>query len=174
MLQREEQFKVQLAGLEKDLLEALATSSGDLLENQVLIDSLTATKVKSAEISIALKESADASEEIDRQREAYRPFGRDASKIFFLVQSLQKTDHMYQFSLASFLMMFQYTLKGIYLLSLSFLFLFFFFPLFLSLYLSISYIYICIERCDNKIVVSRGKSGVINPSLRKKSFIFRE
>ena len=111
MLQREEQFKVQLAGLEKDLLQALATSSGNLLENQILIDSLTATKVKSAEITLALKESADASEEIDKQREGYRPFGHNASKLFFLVQSLQKTDHMYQFSLSSFMALFELSLK---------------------------------------------------------------
>jgi hypothetical protein len=52
----QEDFKVQLAGLEKQLLEALATSEGDILENTALIESLTRTKSKSAEIAAALQE----------------------------------------------------------------------------------------------------------------------
>ncbi len=56
----QEDFKVQLAALEKGLLEALATSEGDILENTGLIEGLTRTKSKSAEIAAALQEVAAA------------------------------------------------------------------------------------------------------------------
>jgi len=52
MLRREEDFKVQLAGLEKDLLQALATAEGNLLENVTLIETLSRTKEKAAEIEV--------------------------------------------------------------------------------------------------------------------------
>ncbi|KAH8059565.1 dynein light chain binding protein [Aureococcus anophagefferens] len=51
MLKQEEDYKIKLAGLETDLLEALATAEGDLLENALLIESLTRTKEASREIS---------------------------------------------------------------------------------------------------------------------------
>ena len=110
MLRREEDFKVQLASMEKDLLQTLATAEGNLLENTELIESLSATKAKSAEIEDALKQSAEASIKLDEQREVYRDLAHDGSKLFFLVKSLQSVSHMYQFSLASFLSLFGLTL----------------------------------------------------------------
>lgn len=110
MLQKEENFKVQLAGLEKELLQALATAEGNLLENTSLIESLTATKVKAAEIEDALVQSAEASVKLDEQREVYRTFALNGSKLFFLVKSLQTINHMYQFSLSSFIHLFKLTL----------------------------------------------------------------
>ena len=59
---------MQLAGLERELLEALATAEGDLLENTALIASLTKTKTKAAEIEQALAQSASASQQLDTQR----------------------------------------------------------------------------------------------------------
>jgi dynein heavy chain 2 len=112
MLQREESFKVQLASLEKELLEALATAEGNLLENSVLIESLTRTKEKAAEIEDALLKSADASLKLDQQREVYRPFAKTGSMLFFAVRSLQSVSHMYQFSLGSFLNLFNESLKA--------------------------------------------------------------
>jgi hypothetical protein len=50
MLRQEEDFKVQLAGLEKDLLEALATAEGNILDNTSLIEGLSRTKEKAGEI----------------------------------------------------------------------------------------------------------------------------
>lgn len=112
MLRREEDFKVQLAALEKDLLQTLATAEGNLLENTELIESLSATKEKSAEIADALTQSAEASVKLDEQREVYRDLAHDGSKLFFLVKSLQTISHMYQFSLSSFLGLFSLTLNS--------------------------------------------------------------
>ena len=112
MLKKEEDFKVQLAKLEKDLLEALATAEGNLLENTSLIDSLTKTKEKSAEIADALVKSADASVKLDEQREVYRSFAKTGAKLFFIVKSLHNVSQMYQFSLASFLTLYKQALSA--------------------------------------------------------------
>jgi dynein heavy chain 2, cytosolic len=112
MLKKEEDFKVQLAELERDLLQALATAEGNLLENTTLIESLTRTKEKAAEIEDALQRSAEASVQLDEQREVYRPFAHDGSKVFFLVKSLQTVCHMYQFSLSSFLQLYNQALSS--------------------------------------------------------------
>jgi dynein heavy chain 2, cytosolic len=80
---------VHLAGLERELLEALATAEGDLLENTALIASLTKTKTKAAEIEQALAESASASAQLDAQRDVYKGFARDGSTLFFLVEQMQ-------------------------------------------------------------------------------------
>ena len=111
MLRKEEDFKVQLAQLEKNLLQELATAEGNLLENTSLIESLTRTKEKSAEIEDALVQSADASIKLDEQRDVYRPFALSGAKLFFLVKALQNINHMYQFSLASFLILFKQALS---------------------------------------------------------------
>jgi dynein heavy chain 2 len=112
MLRKEEDFKVQLAKLEKDLLETLATAEGNLLENTALIESLSKTKLKSAEIEEALVQSAEASTVLDREREMYRPFAHSGSKIYFLVKTLQSLCHMYQFSLSSFIGLFKQSLTA--------------------------------------------------------------
>jgi len=112
MLRKEEDFKVQLAKLEKDLLQELATAEGNLLENTSLIESLTRTKEKSGEIEDALVQSAEASVKLDEQREVYRPFALAGAKLYFLVKALQNENHMYQFSLASFLTLFKQALKA--------------------------------------------------------------
>ncbi|KUF93461.1 hypothetical protein AM588_10011263 [Phytophthora nicotianae] len=103
LLRQEEECKVQLAALEKQLVEALATSEGDILENTMLVESLTKTKATSAEIENALERSAKKSEELDEKRDTYSPFAREGAKMFFLVKQLSAVNHMYRFSLASFL-----------------------------------------------------------------------
>ena len=92
---KEEEFKVQLAGLEAELIQALASSTGNILENTALIESLTKTKLKSAEIERALEASAEASEELDRQRNVYRPFAQAGSMIYFLIQDLRRCVCLY-------------------------------------------------------------------------------
>ena len=111
MLAQEEAYKVELAGLEKNLLEALSTAEGDLLQNVALIDTLTNTKEAASKIAIALEESGRASEELDRQREVYRGFAKDGSRLFFLVSQLQAVNPMYQYSLASFIKIFESVLS---------------------------------------------------------------
>jgi hypothetical protein len=50
-------------------------------------------------------------QELDRQRDVYRPFAAAGSKLFFLIQDLRNVQHMYQFSLTSFISLFSLTLR---------------------------------------------------------------
>ncbi|OMJ92391.1 hypothetical protein SteCoe_4833 [Stentor coeruleus] len=106
MLAREEHLKVQLADLEKELLEELATATGNILENKSLIESLNRTKTNSIEIGESLKKSQELQASVDRQREEYRPLASNGSTIFSSLQDLKKVNNMYQFSLVSFIKLF--------------------------------------------------------------------
>ncbi|OXB57863.1 hypothetical protein ASZ78_016437 [Callipepla squamata] len=66
LLQQEEDKKIQLAKLEETLLETLATSQGNILENKDLIDSLNQTKASSALIQESLAESHRLQSSLDQ------------------------------------------------------------------------------------------------------------
>jgi len=111
LLQREEEFKVQLADLEKKLLEQLADASGNILENEPLIKSLEGAKAAAITITESLEESNRLQVDLDQQREVYRPLATLGSRIFILVKELANMDHMYRFSLESFLGIFNKVLN---------------------------------------------------------------
>ena len=112
LLRREEELKVQITACEEDLLSSLAASSGSLLENQQLLASLTATKAKSEAVAQALEGSARASEELDAQRDAYRPFAAAGARLFFALGALAELNAMYVFGLAFFQDLFRDTLAA--------------------------------------------------------------
>ncbi|XP_077466766.1 cytoplasmic dynein 2 heavy chain 1 isoform X1 [Stigmatopora argus] len=112
LLQQEEDKKIQLALLEETLLETLATSQGNILENRELIDSLNQTKASSALIQESLLESHRLQAFLDQERGAYLPLAESASKMYFVITDLSKINNMYRFSLASFLRLFQRALQA--------------------------------------------------------------
>uniref|UniRef100_A0A8C0I8A9 Cytoplasmic dynein 2 heavy chain 1 n=1 Tax=Bubo bubo TaxID=30461 RepID=A0A8C0I8A9_BUBBB len=112
LLQQEEDKKIQLAKLEESLLEALATSQGNILENKDLIESLNQTKASSALIQESLAESHRLQSFLDKERDAYLPLAESASKMYFIISDLSKINNMYRFSLAAFLRLFQRALQS--------------------------------------------------------------
>ncbi|XP_068122972.1 cytoplasmic dynein 2 heavy chain 1 isoform X2 [Hyperolius riggenbachi] len=110
LLQQEEDKKIQLAKLEESLLETLATSQGNMLDNKELINSLNQTKASSALIQESLSESHRLQISLDQERNAYLPLAESASKMYFIICDLSKINNMYRFSLAAFLRLFQRTL----------------------------------------------------------------
>uniref|UniRef100_A0A8C5YQN7 Cytoplasmic dynein 2 heavy chain 1 n=1 Tax=Marmota marmota marmota TaxID=9994 RepID=A0A8C5YQN7_MARMA len=112
LLQQEEDKKIQLAKLEESLLETLATSQGNILENKDLIVSLNQTKASSALIQDSLKESYKLQISLDKERDAYLPLAESASKMYFIISDLSKINNMYRFSLAAFLRLFQRALQN--------------------------------------------------------------
>ncbi|XP_029458286.1 cytoplasmic dynein 2 heavy chain 1 [Rhinatrema bivittatum] len=107
LLQQEEDKKIQLAKLEESLLETLATSQGNILDNKDLIESLNQTKASSALIQESLTESHRLQIFLDQERDAYLPLAECASKMFFIISDLSKINNMYRFSLTAFLRLFQ-------------------------------------------------------------------
>uniref|UniRef100_A0A7S1KS08 Cytoplasmic dynein 2 heavy chain 1 n=1 Tax=Percolomonas cosmopolitus TaxID=63605 RepID=A0A7S1KS08_9EUKA len=111
LLQKEEDDKIKLADLEKSLLEQLANSKGNLLENVELIEQLNRIKVSSMQIMTALEKSSELKHTLDEQRDGYRAFAKCGSTIFFLIRDLKQINPMYQFSLSTFLKLFQRALS---------------------------------------------------------------
>jgi dynein heavy chain 2 len=88
LLENEESLKMQLSDLERTLLEELASSTGNILENRVLIESLNQTKSKSTIISKSLLESSELQASLDQQREVYRPLAQRGATLFILISDL--------------------------------------------------------------------------------------
>ena len=57
LLEEQEKLKINLSSLEEKLLRELADSSGNILENKSLINSLNETKVQSEVVGKSLKDS---------------------------------------------------------------------------------------------------------------------
>lgn len=109
--EEEERLQIQLAGFEKQLLEELASSQGNILENKALIDSLNQTKVQSSQIEQALTESKNLQMSLDQQRNVYKNFAQTGSNLFMVFGDLMKINNMYQFSLAQFIKLFTRSLE---------------------------------------------------------------
>lgn len=65
LLEEEERLKIQLADYEKQLLTELANSTGNILENHSLINSLNQTKIQSNQIQKSLEESKNLQVSLD-------------------------------------------------------------------------------------------------------------
>jgi len=94
--------KKQLKDLEDKILKLLRESKGNILDDKVLIETLTESKELSGVISERLKESEVTEREINEIREGYRSVAIRGSLLYFVIADMGKVDFMYQFSLAYF------------------------------------------------------------------------
>ncbi|KAJ3344816.1 Cytoplasmic dynein 2 heavy chain 1 [Entophlyctis luteolus] len=111
LLKSEEDLKLQLSQLEESVLKELANSDGNILENRSLIESLNETNSKSASIAQSLSTSLQLQKDLDREREKFSPLSEFASNLYFAVCDLPKLNHMYQFSLAAYIRIFETALR---------------------------------------------------------------
>ena len=104
-------YKIQLKDLEDQLLERLANAPEDILSDIPLIEGLEATKQTATEINEAVERGKETEIEINVAREVYRSVATEASLMYFVLLQLCGIDHMYQYSLDSFIMFFLKSLK---------------------------------------------------------------
>jgi dynein heavy chain len=103
LVRRQNEFKMELKKLEDDLLEQLSGADpSTILDNMPLIEGLEKTKLTAKEIAEQVAEAQKTEIEINRSRELYRPVAAEGSMIFFLIIQLCFIEHMYQYSLDSF------------------------------------------------------------------------
>jgi len=100
------QMRKELKAIEDRILELLSASSGDILEDEVLINTLSKSKVTSNEITSKVAEAEKTEKEIDTTRELYRPVALRASLLFFAIADMGTIDPMYQYSLTWFIALF--------------------------------------------------------------------
>ena len=97
---------ISLQSLDKQLLERLSASSGNLLDDVALIGVLADTKTKAQEVKEKIEASVTTEQMINKRREHYRPVATRGSVIYFVIVSMAQVNCMYQTSLAQFLQWF--------------------------------------------------------------------
>ena len=95
-------MRKELQELEDQILYMLSNSTGNILDDHKLIETLANSKVKSAEISAKVAEAEKTEIEIDINRNKYRPVAFRGSILYFCVVDLGGIDPMYQYSLQWF------------------------------------------------------------------------
>ena len=101
-----QRYRIQLVALEDDLLERLSMAPDDILSDVPLIEGLEATKAAAAEINAAVIEGKRTEGLINQARETYRVQAAEGAMLYFLLTQLCTIDHMYQYSLDSFVFFF--------------------------------------------------------------------
>jgi dynein heavy chain 2 len=89
------------------LLQELANSEGNILENMTLVHSLNETKAKSESIKASLRDSTVLQNNLDSERNKFSAVATTGSNLFFTLMKMSKVNHMYQFSLNSFIKLFK-------------------------------------------------------------------
>merc|ERR1719174_2315785 len=107
LVRKQNEFKVTLSQLEDQLLDQLSKADpSTILENIPLIEGLEQTKATSKEIAHQVEEAQKTEQEINTSRELYRVVAAEGSMLFFLIIQLCFIEHMYQYSLDSFVTFF--------------------------------------------------------------------
>ncbi len=102
--------KKELFNIEDSILKSLSEQKGDiseLLMDETLINKLQSSKKFAAEINQRLADSKVTEEMINNSRESYRSVAFRASILFFCINDLSLIDHMYQYSLQWFTLLFE-------------------------------------------------------------------
>ncbi|XP_058822007.1 dynein axonemal heavy chain 6 [Topomyia yanbarensis] len=94
--------KQQLLLLEDKVLKLLYSSTGNILDDEELVDALNESKETSIIIADRLIETEKTEKAIAATREKYRILASRGAVLYFVVSSLAEIDTMYQFSLRYF------------------------------------------------------------------------
>ncbi|CAH8588474.1 Dynein heavy chain 10, axonemal [Schistosoma haematobium] len=110
LIKETSQNKKLLKDLEDSLLRELATSTGNMLDNVELVNTLEETKLKANEVSEKLEMGAKTAIDIDILRDGYRPAAKRGAILFFVLSDMSSINSMYQYSLTAYLDVFQISL----------------------------------------------------------------
>ncbi|TKS80370.1 Dynein heavy chain 10, axonemal [Collichthys lucidus] len=111
LIQETSNNKKLLKNLEDYLLRELATSTSNMLDNTELIHTLEETKSKASEVFEKLRLAEKTFMDIDKLREAYRPAAERGAVLFFVLTEMALVNSMYQYSLSSYLEVFDFSLR---------------------------------------------------------------
>ncbi|KAJ3375748.1 Dynein heavy chain 2, axonemal [Allomyces arbusculus] len=99
--------KKRLLELEDEILGLLSSSEGSLLDDEKMVNTLKSSKTIAEQVTQQLIVSQQTEAEIDVAREQYRPSAARASVLYFVLNDLSSVDPMYQFSLESYVELFE-------------------------------------------------------------------
>lgn len=102
--------KKALQKLDRDLLQRLTESKGNLLDDTELMEVLNNTKTQAKEVAIKIEDAEVKTKEINEKREQYRPVAIRGSALYFTLIELFLVNWMYNSSLEQFLELFNWSL----------------------------------------------------------------
>lgn len=103
--------KNQLKEVEDRILQLLASSTGNILDNEQLVNALQEAKATSESVTESLRVSEETQKDIDGARNRYRPVATRGSTIYSVISEVAGLEHMYQVSLDFFKQLFVQTLR---------------------------------------------------------------
>ena len=83
-------MRKELQELEDQILFMLSNSTGNILDDHKLIETLATSKVKSSEIQIKVVEAERTEKQIDETRNMYRPVAYRGSILYFCITDMSK------------------------------------------------------------------------------------
>jgi dynein heavy chain len=98
--------KRQLKEIEDTILKLLKEAEGNILDDEILINTLADSKTTSVIINEKAEEAAVTMAKIKEVRESYTPIAFLSSNLFFCIADLGVVDPMYQYSLEWFIGLF--------------------------------------------------------------------
>lgn len=101
------EFSIHLRGLEKRLLQALNQSQGNILDDDVVIETLETLKKEAADISRKVAETDGVMAEVETITRQYNKIAHACSAVFAVLEQLSHLNHFYQFSLQYFIDIFE-------------------------------------------------------------------
>ena len=99
-------MKKDMQDIEDEILHLLANSTGNILDDVVLINTLSASKVTSEDIKVKVEAAEVTTAEIAETSKKYIPVAYRASILFFCISNLNNVDPMYEYSLGWFMNLF--------------------------------------------------------------------
>jgi dynein heavy chain, axonemal len=103
--------KDELKALEDKILQLLGSSTGNILDNEQLVNTLQEAKTTSESVGAALRVAEETQRDIGAARDRYRPVARRGATVYSVITELAGLNHMYQNSLDFFKQLFVLTLK---------------------------------------------------------------
>jgi dynein heavy chain, axonemal len=104
--------KRQLVELEDEILRLLSESTGSLLDDEGLVNTLQQSKITSEEVTLQLVVAEETEKKIDAARLGYRSAAVRSSLAYFVLDDMSRVDPMYQFSLDAYVDLFNMSIDN--------------------------------------------------------------
>lgn len=106
LTQQQNEFKISLKELEENLLYQLSNAGENVLDDESLVLNLEKSKKTSVEVVIQIEEIKKTSIYIDEVRLKYKPVAERGVILYFILNTMNKVNPIYQFSLKAFVVVF--------------------------------------------------------------------
>ena len=106
MLKLQGEYRMRLIQLEKSLLQALGEVEGNILDDDSIISTLERIKTESRDIESKMEKQETVRARVQEVTLFYEPLAQASSRIFFSLRSLAEINVIYQFSVQTFLHIF--------------------------------------------------------------------